>query len=83
MGLLTWICIGIDAIIALFFIVMLFNPKQDAAGKGMLFLPVIVLLACAAGSWWLMQRHYAVSALLLSAVPAVVAVYVLYLSVRK
>ena len=54
MGLLTWICIGIDAIIALFFIVMLFNPKQDAAGKGMLFLPVIVLLACAAGSWWLM-----------------------------
>lgn len=83
MNTITWICIGIDTVIALFLIIMLFNPSQDAAGKGMLFLPVIVLLACAAGSWWLMQRQYLVGALLLSAVPAVIAAYVLYLSVRK
>lgn len=62
---------------------MLFNPNQDAAGKGMLFLPILILLACCGGSWLLMKNGYAVAAFLVSAIPALIGMYFLYLSLQN
>lgn len=83
MTVLTWICIGINVLLALLLIVMMFNPGQDAAGKGMLGLPILALLACAVLSWVLMNRGYPVAAMLVSGLPALIALYVLWLTVRK
>ena len=82
MTALTWICIGIDLLVALFLVTLLFNPGQDAAGKGMLGLPIVALLACAGLSWLLMNRDYPVAALLLSGIPAIIAAYGLYMTVK-
>ena len=83
MGTITWICMFINAAAALFLLVMLFNPGQDAAGKGMLFLPIIVLFGTAAASWWLKSRGYSIAALLVSGIPAVIALYLLWLELEK
>ena len=83
MAVPTWISIGINSLIALFLIVQLFNPNQDAAGKGMLGLPIVALLACAGLSWLLMNRNYPVAALLLGVIPAIIAGYILFLMVRN
>ncbi|MFT3679844.1 MAG: hypothetical protein QM791_06205 [Ferruginibacter sp.] len=83
MTILTWGCMGINILVALFLAAMLLNPNQDAAGKGMLFLPIIVLLLFAGGTWLLMNRQYRVSALLLSAIPAMISAYFLFLTIKK
>lgn len=80
---LTWICIGINALAALFLVTVLFNPNQDAAGKSIIALPIIILLVCAAASFFLMNRHYKITAFTISAVPAVIAVYMLFLTMKK
>ena len=74
---------GIDVIAALFLAAMLVNPNQDAAGKGMLGLPIILLLVCAGCAWLLMTRNYRVAALVVSAVPAIITIYILFLTLRK
>ena len=83
MTIITWIFIGINVLVALFLLTMLFDPGQDAAGKGMLGLPVIVLLGMAVLAWWLMQRHYPVAALIVSGIPALIAQYVAFLTLKK
>jgi hypothetical protein len=83
MTIFTWIFAGIDVIAALFLLAMLLNPNQDAAGKGMIFLPVILLLLFAGAAVLLMNRKYHIAALVVSAVPAIIAVYMLYLTLKK
>lgn len=83
MNWLVWICIGIDIAIALFLCYFFFSPNQDAAGKGMLALPVCLLLICTASAWFLLTRNYKIPAIIISAVPAVIAAYILFLSIKK
>ena len=83
MALLTWICICIDVVAALILMAMLANPNQDAAGKGMIALPILLLLVCAAGAWLLMSRNYRTAAMVISAVPAVVTLYVLFSTLKN
>ena len=83
MTVFTWIFAGIDVIAALFLLVMLVNPNQDAAGKGMIFLPVILLLLFAGAALLLVHRKYHIAALVVSAVPAIISVYVLFLTLKK
>ncbi|MBE7169039.1 MAG: hypothetical protein INR73_00520 [Williamsia sp.] len=83
MAILIWICISIDVVVALFLLGMLANPDQDAAGEAMLLLPVVLLLVCAGGAWLLMSRNHRIAALVTSAVPAIVAVYLLFLTIKK
>jgi len=83
MTVFTWIFAGIDVISALFLLVMLVNPNQDAAGKGMIFLPVILLLMFAGAAVLLMNRKYQIAALIISAVPAIISLYVLFLTLKK
>ena len=83
MTLLTWICIAINSLTALFILSMFFNPGQDAAGKGMLGLPFLLLLAFAGLGWLLMKRNYPVAALLVNIIPAVISLCIVYLTVRK
>jgi hypothetical protein len=83
MSVFTWICIVIDAIVALLLVGMLFNPNQDPAGKAFLALPILLMIICAGLAWFLMTRNNRISALMTSAVPAVIAVYFLFLTIRK
>ena len=83
MTVFTWIFAGIDVISALFLLVMLVNPNQDAAGKGMIFLPVILLLIFSGAALLLVHRKHHIAALVVSAVPAIISVYVLVLTLKK
>ena len=83
MTVFTWIFAGIDVIVAVFLLAMLVNPNQDAAGKGMIFLPVILLLMFAGAAVLLMNRKYQIAALIISAVPAIISLYVLWLTLKK
>jgi hypothetical protein len=74
---------GVDIAICLFLGYLLISPNQDAAGKGMIGLPLILLLGCVAASWFLLTRNYKVSALIISGVPALIGGYVLYLTLKK
>ena len=83
MTVFTWIFAGIDVIAALFLLAMLLNPNQDAAGKGMIFLPVILLLIFAGAALLLVHRKYHIAALIISAVPAILSLYILFLTQKK
>ena len=83
MAVLTWIFAGIDVIAALFLLAMLVNPNQDAAGRGMIALPIILLLMFAGAALLLMNRKYHIAALIITAVPAIISVYVLFLTLKK
>ena len=68
---------------ALFLLAMLLNPNQDAAGKGMILLPVILLLIFSGAALLLVHRKHHIAALVVSAVPAIISVYVLFLTLKK
>lgn len=83
MAILTWVCIVVDLVIAVFLLAILFNANQDAAGKGMIMLPIILLLVFAGGAWFLLCHDYHVAALLVSGIPALIAAYFLYLEFKN
>ena len=72
-----------DMVICLFLGYLLISPDQDAAGKGMIGLPLLLLLICVAAAWFLLTRNYKISALIVSGIPALIAGYVLFLTVKK
>ncbi|WP_439557593.1 hypothetical protein [Dyadobacter sp.] len=81
MIILIWICIVADVAAAVFLLSTSMNSDQDAAGAGMVLLPVILLIGLAVLSYFLMQKHYNGWALVTSGLPAIVLLYLLFISV--
>ena len=65
-------CMLVDAATALFLFFSLFSSGQDSAGKGMIFLPILALVACAAGAYFLLGAGPPGWALTLSGFPGVI-----------
>lgn len=74
-------CMLIDTAAALFLFFTLFSSGQDSAGKGMVFLPILALIACVAGSYFLLSAGHAVWALTVSGFPVIIIAYLLFISV--
>jgi len=70
----------VDAAAALFLFFTLFSGGQDAAGKGMVFLPILALIACAAAAYFLLGAGYPGWALAVSGVPVIVIAYLAFIS---
>lgn len=78
--ILAWIFLVIDVLTAVVLIFVLLLGKQDPAGHAMLLLPVLIMVAAAAGGWVLLRHQFVGWALVVTGVPAIVALYMLYLS---
>jgi hypothetical protein len=81
MKLLIYACILINAGSAIFLLFAAFSSDQDAAGRGMVFLPVILLIACAIGSHFLYAAGHPNWALTISGIPVIILAYLLFISV--
>lgn len=77
---LIWVCILADVTAAIFLLIASMSSGQDAAGRGMVYLPVLLLLGLAALSYVLLQRHYMVWSMLASGLPVLVLLYLLFIS---
>lgn len=73
-------CIGIDAAAALFLLFSLFSGSQDAAGEGMIFLPILALVGCAIGAYFLMEAGHTGWALTLAGFPVIIIAYLAFIS---
>jgi hypothetical protein len=73
-------CMLIDAASALFLFFLLFSSGQDSAGKGMIFLPILALIACAAGAYFLLGAGYPGWALTVSGFPVIIIAYLAFIS---
>lgn len=80
MKILVYGCMIIDAIAALFLFFSLFSSEQDSAGKGMIFLPILALIACAAGAYFLFAAGYPGWALTVGGFPVIIIAYMLFIS---
>lgn len=73
-------CMLIDAAAALFLFFSLFSSGQDSAGKGMIFLPILALVACVAGAYFLLGAGHSGWALAVSGLPALIIAYLAFIS---
>ncbi|MGN7888227.1 hypothetical protein [Dyadobacter sp. 22481] len=80
MKTLIYGCMLIDAAAALFLFFSLFSSGQDSAGKGMVFLPILVLIACAAGAYFLLGAGHSGWALTISGFPVIIIAYLAFIS---
>lgn len=71
-----WICIGIDCLGAIALLIMTQSSGQDAAGQGMLLLPILLLFIAAAIAWYLLKSNHTQWALVVSGVPALIIVII-------
>jgi peptidoglycan biosynthesis protein MviN/MurJ (putative lipid II flippase) len=80
MTVLIWICILVDIAAAVFLLISAFSPDQDAAGRGMIFLPIIILVAMVGFAYMLLQNQQHYWALAVSGVPVIVLIYLAVIS---
>lgn len=81
MVIAIWMCLLINIVTAIFLLITSMSSDQDAAGRGMVMLPIILLLGLAALSYFLLQRHYLGWSLFTSGLPVIVILYLLFISV--
>ncbi|KQS30794.1 hypothetical protein [Dyadobacter sp. Leaf189] len=81
MIILIWICIVADVAAAVFLLVTSMTSNQDAAGAGMVLLPAILLIGLALLSYFLMQKQHNGWAFVTSGFPALILLYLLFISV--
>jgi hypothetical protein len=82
-NLLAWIFIVIDALTILLLIIFVLRGNQDAAGRSMLLLPVVCMIGATAGAYKLLVHDYPGWAVVVAGIPAVVALYIAYLSLPR
>ncbi len=80
MKTIIYACMLIDAAAALFLFFSLFSSGQDSAGKGMIFLPILLLIACAAGAYFLLGAGHPGWALTVSGFPVIIIAYLAFIS---
>lgn len=73
-------CMLVDAAAALFLFFSLFGSGQDSAGKGMIFLPILALIACVAGAYFLLGAGHSGWALTVSGFPVIIIAYLAFIS---
>ena len=81
MVILIWICLLVDIGAAVFLLVASMSSDQDAAGKGMVMLPILLLIGLAALSYYLVQKNALGWSLVVSGLPVIVILYLLFISV--
>ena len=80
---LIWICIIVDVLASIALVVASMTSGQDAGGKAMLVLPIILLLLMAVGGYLLQRSNYNGWALTVSGVPAVIVVVILLFTLSQ
>lgn len=80
MKIIVYACMLVDAATALFLFFSLFTSGQDSAGKGMIFLPILLLIACAAGAYFLLGAGHPGWALTVSGLPVIIIAYLAFIS---
>jgi predicted CDP-diglyceride synthetase/phosphatidate cytidylyltransferase len=81
MKTLIYACMSVNVGAAVFLFFSMFSNGQDAAGNGMVFLPILLLLVCSAASYFLMQAGHYNWALVISGFPVIILAYLLFISV--
>lgn len=81
MVILIWICLVIDIAAAVFLLITSMSSDQDAAGRGMVMLPILLLLGLAVLSYYLLQKNALGWSLVVSGLPVIVILYLLFISV--
>ena len=71
-----WICIIINLLAAVGLVVASFSPGQDAAGRSMILLPTILLVALSVVSYFLLKSQHAGWAFVTSGIPAIIVVMI-------
>lgn len=72
-----WICIIIDALAGIGLFLTSQSPGQDAAGKAMIILPVILLLVLAGIGYFLLKSNHTGWALAVTGTPAAIVILIL------
>jgi hypothetical protein len=80
MKMLIYTCMVINVGAAVFLLFSMLSSGQDAAGEGMVLLPVLLLLGCAAGSYFLMTGGHTNWALAVGGIPVIIIAYMLFIS---
>jgi len=80
MIILIWACLVIDVATALFFLGVILDPTRDAAGKGMIMLPAVLLLFIVAAGYMLLQKNHLGWAAFLTGLPVIILLYYLLIS---
>jgi hypothetical protein len=81
--ILAWLFLIIDMLTILLLIIVSLRGNQDPAGKAMLVLPLLVMAGVAVGAWMLLRHQYVSWAVVVAGIPAVVTLYLLYLSLPR
>ena len=81
MVILIWICLLVDIAAAVFLLIASMSSDQDAAGKEMVMLPILLLIGLAALSYYLLQKNALGWSLVVSGLPVIVILYLLFISV--
>lgn len=81
MRILIYACMTINVAAAIFLLYSIFSSEQDSAGKGMVFLPMLLLIGCAVASYYLMQHGHTSWALFVSGFPVIIIAYLLFISI--
>jgi hypothetical protein len=78
-----WICIVIDVLAAIILLFISFSSGQDAAGRAMIVLPIILLLVLAGIGYFLLKSNHSGWALSVSGIPAIVVILILLFTVMQ
>ena len=74
------LCIWTDLAAVAFLLIAALQSGQDIAGKAMVVLPVFHLVFFVALALFLLRMHFKIWALIMSALPAAVVAYLLFIS---
>lgn len=80
---LIWICIIVDALAGIFLLFTSFSSGQDAAGRSMIVLPVILLIGLAVSAYFLLKSNHPGWALAVSGIPAIIVILILLFTVTQ
>ncbi len=83
MEYIVGVCIAIDVLGAIGLLYMMQSEGQDAAGKAMLVLPILLLFALAIIAYFLLKSNHPNWALGVSGVPAIILIIVTIFTLKN
>lgn len=80
---IIWTCIILDVVAGLALFLAILSSGQDAAGKAMILLPILLLLIFAAVGYFLLKANHYTWAIVITGVPAAIVILILVFTVLQ
>jgi hypothetical protein len=80
---IIWIFMIIDIIAGILLFIISTRSGQDAAGRSMLLLPILLLVGLSIVGYFLLKADYKVLALIITGVPAIIVAIVLLITIQQ